>query len=164
MINKQNLWFITLFSLILILGIYYVAIPEETITVLNENDNSTTVNTEITTSDSLVAMRVEEEEKLLEEMEVAQSTLLNINATSDEKNEAYELLQELNNKKGKISEFESLIKDKYNYESCVKIDGNNINITILSEDLGEKTANEIINLIQEKYENQMYITVKFQSK
>ena len=42
MINKQNLWFITLFSLILILGIYYVSIDDEVQNVLkSETKNST---------------------------------------------------------------------------------------------------------------------------
>ena len=27
--NKQNLWFLTLFSLILVLGVYYIAMPED---------------------------------------------------------------------------------------------------------------------------------------
>ena len=27
--NKQNLWFLTLFSLILILGVYYITLPSE---------------------------------------------------------------------------------------------------------------------------------------
>ena len=27
MINKQSLWFLTLFSIILVLGVYYVAMP-----------------------------------------------------------------------------------------------------------------------------------------
>ena len=29
MINKNNLWFLTLFSLILILGVYYVTLPSD---------------------------------------------------------------------------------------------------------------------------------------
>lgn len=29
MINKQKLWFLTLFSLILILGVYYVTLPND---------------------------------------------------------------------------------------------------------------------------------------
>ena len=29
MIKKQNLWFLTLFSLILVLGVYYVTIPND---------------------------------------------------------------------------------------------------------------------------------------
>ena len=38
MINKQNLWFVTLFSLILILGIYYVSIDDEVETVLKTEE------------------------------------------------------------------------------------------------------------------------------
>ena len=29
MINKQNLWFLTLFSLILVLSVYYITMPSE---------------------------------------------------------------------------------------------------------------------------------------
>lgn len=29
MINKKNLWFLTLFSLVLVLSIYYVTMPSE---------------------------------------------------------------------------------------------------------------------------------------
>ena len=29
MINKQNLWFLTLFSLILVLSVYYITMPNE---------------------------------------------------------------------------------------------------------------------------------------
>ena len=31
MVNKQNLWFVTLFSLILVLGIYYVSMSDESL-------------------------------------------------------------------------------------------------------------------------------------
>ena len=36
MINKQNLWFLTLFSLILILGVYYVTIPNDLLEKVNK--------------------------------------------------------------------------------------------------------------------------------
>ena len=29
MINKKNLWFLTLFSLVLVLSVYYVTMPKE---------------------------------------------------------------------------------------------------------------------------------------
>ena len=38
MINKQNLWFITLFALILILGIYYISLPESTLPVFENTE------------------------------------------------------------------------------------------------------------------------------
>ena len=32
MINKQNLWFLTLFSLILVLSVYYITMPNDLLT------------------------------------------------------------------------------------------------------------------------------------
>ena len=57
MINKQNLWFVTLFSLILVLGIYYVTMGDETLSVLaGENNVSSPV--EVKASDVIVALQV----------------------------------------------------------------------------------------------------------
>ena len=38
MFNKQNLWFITLFSLILVLGVYYVTIPSDVLEKVNNKE------------------------------------------------------------------------------------------------------------------------------
>ena len=88
MINKQSLWFITLFSLILILGIYYVSTPLDTMSVLSE-DTDNTEAIEVTSSDVLVAIKVEEEEKILAQMEVLQNILLDEGKSAEEKNDAY---------------------------------------------------------------------------
>ena len=37
--NKQNLWFLTLLSLILVLGIYYVTMPNELLLGKDTNKN-----------------------------------------------------------------------------------------------------------------------------
>ena len=65
MINKQNLWFVTLFSLILVLGIYYVSIDDEVITALkSDGSNNSSQNVmEITESDVLVSLEVEDDEE-----------------------------------------------------------------------------------------------------
>ena len=34
MINKQSMWFLTLFSLVLVLGVYYVTMPVDGSTLL----------------------------------------------------------------------------------------------------------------------------------
>ena len=41
MINKQNLWFLTLFSLILVLSIYYLTMPDEVLKTVKTQDNNT---------------------------------------------------------------------------------------------------------------------------
>ena len=162
MINKQNLWFITLFSLVLILGIYYVSMPKDALTVFSGNTEDSSTIIEVNESDVIVALKVEEEEKLLSEMEDAKKILLDESATISEKNDAYETLQLLNSKKGKVLEIEKLIKEKYQIDSCIKIEGNKINVVISSKDQGTEFANNIIKSIQELYDTQMYITIKFQ--
>ena len=162
MINKQSLWFITLFSLILILGIYYVSMPKDTLTVFSGNMDDTSKVIEVTESDVIVAMKVEEEERLLAAMEEAQTILLDESASVQEKNSAFESLQLLNATKGKTLEIEKLIKETYDMEGFVKIDGSKISITLASEDKGMQIANKIIKTVQSLYDTQMYITVKFQ--
>ena len=162
MINKQSLWFITLFSLIIILGIYYVSMPNDALTVFSGNTTDTSSAIEVTESDIIIAMKVEEEEKILSQMDEAQKVLLDETATVDDKNDAYKTLQLLNSQKGKTLEIERIIKNEFNFESCVKIEGNKINITISSKDDDIKTANNIMSRVQSLYDNQMYITIKFQ--
>jgi len=97
MINKQNLWFITLFSLILILGIYYVSIDDEVAQVLKtEENNNTNEVIEITESDILVSLEVEKDEEKQTLMEEYQDILLDGESTIEEKNAAYENMQKLN--------------------------------------------------------------------
>ena len=162
MINKQSLWFITLFSLIIILGIYYVSMPNDALTVFSGNTTDTSRSIEVTESDIIIAMKVEEEEKILSKMDEAQKILLDETATVDDKNDAYKTLQLLNSQKGKTLEIERIIKNEFNFESCVKIEGNKINVTISSKNDDVKTASSIISRVQQLYDSQMYITVKFQ--
>lgn len=163
MINKQNLWFITLFSLILILGIYYVSMPKDALTVFSGNTEDSSSAIEVNESDIIVAMKVDEEEKLLEQMASAQQILLDETASVTEKNEAYENLQLLNLKKGKVEEIERMIKETYNLDSCVKIEDNKISVILSSKDKGSEYANNVIKSIQDLYDVQMYITIKFQA-
>ena len=162
MINKQNLWFVTLFSLILILGIYYVSIDDEVASVLKtENENETNEVLEIDESDVLVALEVENDEEKQALMEEYQNVLLNSESTLEEKNVAYEDMQKLNNSKAEETKIKNLIKEKFNLKSFVKIKDNAISIVVLEKEHNNEKANAIIRSVQELYENKMYITVKF---
>ena len=161
MINKQSLWFLTLFSIILVLSVYYVAMPNNTLATIKENDNDVqTINIE--ESDSLAALRVQNDEEIESTMNELQSILLNEETTLEEKNTAYEKIQNINSNKGKEESIEKLIEDNFKYQSFVKIDNDKISVTISNKTHDVKQANEIIRKIQEQYTNKMYITVKFQ--
>ena len=161
MVNKQNLWFVTLFSLILVLGIYYVSMGDETLTALAGNNDISEV-VEVTESDVIVALQVEDDESVLEQMTEYQNILLDSSATLEEKNDAYEGLQALNKNQSECAKIEILISDEFKYDNFVKIDGDTISIVIASSDHNTEIANKIIRAVQELYDTQKYITVKFE--
>lgn len=162
MINKQNLWFVTLFSLILILGIYYVSIDDEVASVLKAEDKNTQEEViEITENDALVALEVENDEEKQALMEEYQEVLLDKKSTLQEKNVAYENLQKLNNSKGEENKIKSMIKEKFNLDAFVKIKDNTISVVVASKEHDTEKANNIIRSVQELYDDEMYITVKF---
>lgn len=161
MINKQSLWFLTLFSIILVLSVYYIAMPNNTLATLKENDtNKETLN--ITESDALTSLRVESDEETQTTMNELQSILLNEKSSLEEKNNAYEKIQNMNFNKSKEESIEKLITENFKLQSFVKIDKDNIKVTISKKDHDLILANQIIRKIQEEYTNKMYITVKFQ--
>ena len=161
MINKQSLWFLTLFSIIIVLSVYYVAIPNNTLATISELENSTEV-INIDESDSLTHLRVEYDEEIETTMNELQSVLLNEKSTLEEKNIAYESIQNINTNKGKCEAIEKLINDNFNFKSFVKIKNDTISVTISNKTHDTKLANQIIRKIQEQYTNKMYITIKFQ--
>ena len=163
MINKQNLWFVTLFSLILVLGIYYVSMDDEALATLASDKEASKEVIEIKDSAVLVALRVAEDEEIMKAMQNYQDILLDEAATLEEKNNAYDALQALNTAKGEVEKLEKLIKDTYNYDCFVKINGDSISVVVSAKEHSTEIANKIIRSVQAVYDTQKYITVKFES-
>ncbi len=164
MINKQNLWFLTLFSIILVLSVYYIALPSEKLSSLITSGvtESDKINTSITESDILAGLRVENDETVLKEMTDLQKSLLDSTVSAEDKNNAYEKLLNINLNKGKESSLESLILKNHNLKSFIKIKDDKISIIISSKDNTYESANNIIRTVQNEFDEKMYITVKYQ--
>lgn len=163
MINKQNLWFLTLFSLIMVLSIYYLTMSDDTLSTLNVNSDVSDATDVVISeeNDTLVALRVSEEEALIARMNELEDILLSDVATLQEKNDAYEELQSLNKSESEKEAIIKLIKEQYKLDSVVQIENTNITITIASTTHDAALANNIIRSVQKLYDQDMYITVKF---
>jgi stage III sporulation protein AH len=166
MINKKSLWFLTLFSLILVLSIYYITMPSELLLTGNnipnseESENEATINIE--ESDLLVALRVESDEEMSKEIKELELILTNADSSVEEKNNAYEKIKNLNSNRSEEEKLETQIKETHKLESFVKIKGNNISVIVNSKEHSNTIANNIMRTIQSNYEDSKYITVKFQ--
>ncbi|MEG0266335.1 MAG: SpoIIIAH-like family protein [Bacilli bacterium] len=162
MVNKKNIWFLTLFSLILVLSIYYLTMPNDILVNQKETKKEKKV-AQVETSTILVALRVEGEEEYLNELDSLKTILTNAKSTVEEKNNAFEQMKNLNVLKGEQEQLESKINSEIGCEVFVKIDKNQIKVVIDKKEHDAKLANKIMRLVQSNYQNKMYITVKFQS-
>lgn len=168
MINKQNLWFLTLFSLILVLSVYYITMPNDllksksTVTETESSENTKTKET-IESESSLIAMRVSLQEERQTQMTDLQKQLTSEETSSEEKNSAYEKLKYINGLEVKEEEIEKKIKAEYKLNCFVKIDNTNVETVCVSSKHNNELANNIMRLIQNNYKDKMYITVKFQN-
>lgn len=159
--NKKNLIYVSLISLILILGIYYISIPNNMIETVEPTISESIDNTSTDEISSLVGLRVENEEMVIAKLEDLQNTITDTSKTMEEKNIAYEQLKNLNQLKGKQEEIEKLIKKEFNFDSFVKINEDQINIVISNNNHNKELANNIIKKVQSMFKEKKYITIKF---
>ena len=166
MINKQNMWFLTLFSLILVLSVYYITMPNDLFSQVASTEEKSNKNEKVKETveeiSSLTAMRVSLEEERQGMMDDLQEQLTSDTISSEEKIIAYEQLKYLNTLQSKEEELEKQIKKELKLDSFVKIDNTNISVVCVSSKHDNSLANSVMRLIQSGYEDKMYITVKFQ--
>lgn len=161
MVNKNGVWFVTLFSLILVLSIYYITMPTELL-ITKENDKIVpTVKVE--ESDLLLALRVSSDEKIDEEINVLKKIISNSESSIEDKNSAFERIKELNSTRSEEEALERKINEIYKLDAFVKIENENtINVTIKNDKHDKNIANKIMRTIQENYNSKKIISIKFQ--
>lgn len=167
MINKQNLWFFTLFSLILVLGVYYITMPNDLLKEASKIDKEVKEKEkveEVSEENSLVAMRVSLEEERTEKMTILQEQLTSEKLTTTEKNNVYEQLKYLNEIQGKEEIIEKKLKKEFELDCFVKEETQEITTICIEDNHTPKLANKIMRKIQEEYKERKKITVKFQKK
>ena len=166
MINKKNLWFLTLFSLILVLSVYYITMPSELLLTNNSSylkNKSKTQKTsvEISESEILTAMRVSSDEKIDKELDSLKQVLSDNKSTVEEKNQAFEKIKSINENKTKEKDLEKKIEQIHKLKSFVKIEDNSIKITINSDKHNKELANKIMRTVNDYLDSNMNVTVEF---
>ena len=161
MINKQSIWFTFLFSIILVLSIFYVTMDSNKLDdlIIDTDTNDTTLV--VNESTELVALRVQDEEEVLETINELQNILLDQTSDLTAKNDAYEELMSINSNKSLENNLEKIILKDFKLESFIKIKDNNVTIFIDSNEHDYKLANDIIKRITKEFKVDKYITVKF---
>ena len=173
MINKQGLWFLTLFSLILVLSIYYITMPNEIfeseeIVETEETSKEETTKTKDETEEVnkentsyIETLKIELDSERAELLNTLQEVINDKSKTTEEKNKAYEQMKEINNIKASEDQIAEKIKEEYSLEAYVKQEESEIEIVIESDDHDVSLANKIMRTVQAEYTEPMSISVKF---
>ena len=167
MINKQNLIFLTLTSLILVLSVYYVTMPNELLLEINNNvkeevtkEDKIVEKVAIKDSNTILAMKSLLNDERQEEITNLNNKLTNKELSFEEKNNIYEELLVISKLGTMEEDIEKLIKKEYNLDSFVKVKDDIIEVVIDSNKHDSTLAAKIMTSIESKYEN-MYISINF---
>ena len=173
MINKQGLLFLTLTSLILVLSVYYITMPNELLLTTNSSYNNTdevnkdvssntdSVNVNISETKTIDVMRNILEEERLKSKEELNNKLVNSDLTIEEINNVYEELKYISKIETLESVIEQKIKNEYGLDSFVKISDDVVEVTINSSKHDVSLVVKIIASVEEELENKMYVSVSF---
>ena len=166
MLNKQNIWFMTLFSFILVLGVYYVTMPNDILKDVNirTEEMVETLQEDVENPSSLTVLRVNKEEKRKEKMDALETSLIRDNLTTEEKNNTFELLKHMTQLQGKEESLEKKLQKDLGLDCYVQIDQLNVSTVCIAKEHNKSLANTIMRKIQEEYKERMTIQVKFQNK
>ena len=166
MINKKNLWFLTLFSLVLVLSIYYVTMPEDLLEATTTNINNIsedTIDVDVSESDVIAALKVEDDSKTTDTLSELEEQLSSSETTSEEKNNLYEQIKTINTNTGLEENIEKKINTTYNCETFTKIEDTSVKVVVDNCENSKSLANNIMRLVQDEFDNKMYISVQFES-
>lgn len=152
--NKQAITFLSLFTLILVLSIYYLVVPPM------EKD----VNVSTKEVNNIDSLQKEIDSNHQESIKNNNDVIASSKSTKKEISEALTSIEKTNEQ----INIEKNIKDSIKsigYNNCaVEINQNKLKVIIMKKDSTSKDANEVIKLINSQFKDKYYIEVKFIDK
>ncbi|RFU69791.1 SpoIIIAH-like family protein [Peribacillus saganii] len=189
LLKKQTVWLLTMLSLVVVLSVYYLTSPEPNQTNMaatgqkedkqKEATQENVVQTEekgtekaegaasktITTTaddEAFEAMRLEIEDERSRLREELTAVMANTDLSAEERNKAHESIKQLSDISVKEGMLESLIVSMDYNAALVKIDGEDVNVTVKSDKkLSNAAVVDIINLVSKELDDTLNVAVDF---
>lgn len=148
--NKQAFTFLTLFSLILVLSIYYIMLPP--------NQNEKTVTQTQTTIEQLQEQLNQKREDIIEKNN---EIIAKESSTSDSINKALATISETKNIGEKEKSIVAKVKELGYQDAYVEIENQTIKITVLKKDVKASDASKVIKEVLKLVGDDYQVEVKF---
>lgn len=151
--NRQAITFLTLFSLILVLSIYYVLLPPETETnevAVNSNELS-----------QIEILQEELDQKRADLISENNAIIASSESSSDEIASALASISEAKETAALEKEITKIINDAGFKSAFVEVENKTIKVVVDKKEANSSDANSIIKTIIEKTNNEYQVEVKF---
>lgn len=157
--NKQALAFLTLFSLILMLSVYYVTLPPDTTSVMKSGDKETKAEDKGKEKNADV-LKEEVEKKKNEELDKNSGVVSDPNASEDDKQKALETIEDLKDSKQIETKLVELLKDA-GYKGVVEISDKTCKVSLFEVESSKDTASKAMKVVNDFTKNKYLIEVTF---
>ena len=161
MINKQKIWFLSLFSLILILSVYYITMPNELLQTVSSDTTKKEIITNTSELSKLDTLQVELDEQRAAKRAEYNEVLTNKKSTTEAKNKAYDDIKKIDDLKSNEENIRNIINNELKLKAFVKIEENSVYIVINNKEHDYSLANKIIKRVSKEFSADFYISVKF---
>lgn len=152
--NKQAITFLTLFSLILVLSIYYILLPPET--GIDQKVNITEKN-----QSQIVSLQDNLDQKREDIISKNNDVIASSSSSSDTITKALETIAEAKEIAAKEKEIVGVL-EKAGYKHCfVEVEGKNVKVVVEKKDSTKNDANMIIKTLLNHLGKDYQVEVKF---
>lgn len=179
LLKKQTVWLLTMLSLVVVLSVYYMTSenqPANQFADITDEGNTEVENEEATvetsedeplissvSSDELFdALRLELEQERSRIKEELRDIIASAEVSSTEKSDAYDRIQEMEHIAQKEAVLETLIVSMGYKDALVRADGDQVRVTVKSNEQSPQKANEIIQLVRTELGQTQAVAVEFQ--
>jgi stage III sporulation protein AH len=177
LLKKQTVWLLTMLSLVVVLSVYYITAPEQqkadlagveeqkaegTETAATESKDGKTVISGIASDEKFEALRMKLEEQRTKMKEHLQSIVASTDLPAQDRSDAIEKMNELDEVAQKEFTLETLIKSMGYEDALVRADGENVRITVKAQEHSKSAANEIIQMVRTELGSLQNVAVQFE--
>ncbi len=161
--NRQALAFLTMFSLILMLSVYYVTLPADTTTVMStQKDGEVEDQKDASKSDQSDAEKLQEEitSKAEAAMQKQSEVVSNADSTDIQKQEALQTIDDLKSDQAAAQAIKTALS-KNSFMAAVEISEGTCRINVFESEDNAENAKAIMDLAMAETGNKYLIEVTF---
>jgi len=175
LLKKQTVWLLTMLSLVVVLSVYYVTSEPSVNDIATNGENAPEAGGKISDKDLKIiteaagdeeyeTVRMNLMDKRGKEKDELTTQAASPDLSADEVNKLYDQMKEIEAMGVKEKTLESYIKTLGYSDSLVRIEDNQVYITVKAEDHSKADAVEILRLVRDEMGTQFIPTVEFDTK